>query len=109
MDNLNPEKDNLDPILNTDGTPKKVRWISFFKEKEKLQALVKKHAASKEAQELADTLYVAGVVDYLYVNIIERDHFFTENALAESQKQEITKLISIYKALGGGWECSGSP
>ena len=77
--------------------------VGYFKTKARIDELTKKYNANVAASELAKALYFAGVVDFLYVNDVDRDLFITHNTLAESEGNLVTYLIAIYKALGGGW------
>jgi outer membrane protein TolC len=44
------------------------------------------------------------VSDFLQVLDAQRSLFVTQQALAESTTAIDTDLVTIYKALGGGWE-----
>lgn len=79
--------------------------LAYCKEGVRLEALTKEVNHYKQAQELALTLYTAGIVDFAYVLEIEKDLFLTQNIWAESKAQLLRNLVAIYKALGGGWEC----
>ena len=61
-------------------------------------------AASRNAVELASERYDRGLTDFLNVLDAEREAFTLqdENALAEEAAAD--SLVSLYKALGGGWE-----
>lgn len=58
----------------------------------------------KEAVNLAQNLLDAGEVDYLSVLDAQRELTSSEDSLVTSETATITKLISLYSALGGGWE-----
>jgi len=47
---------------------------------------------------------VSGLSDFLSVLDAQRQQLATENELALSDTATLTDLISLYKALGGGWE-----
>ncbi|HKP94304.1 MAG TPA: efflux transporter outer membrane subunit [Fibrobacteria bacterium] len=54
--------------------------------------------------ELSLIQYREGAVDYLRVLEAQRSQLEEDNALANAQSAIATNLISLYKALGGGWE-----
>ena len=60
--------------------------------------------ASQTASNLAQMQYQAGLADFLTVLDSERTLFQNQDQLAQSQVSVITNLISLYKALGGGWQ-----
>ncbi|MCH9608642.1 MAG: Toluene efflux pump outer membrane protein TtgI [Chlamydiales bacterium] len=82
---------------------------AYIQEAQAFYALEEKVKDSSEARELAQVLYLGGMVDFLYVLDTERDLYLAEIALSESKEQLATNLVAIYKALGGGWECSSTP
>ncbi|TVP79175.1 MAG: efflux transporter outer membrane subunit [Puniceicoccaceae bacterium] len=54
--------------------------------------------------ELARALFDAGEEDFLAVLDAERELLATENELVLSETNSILNLITLYAALGGGWE-----
>jgi multidrug efflux system outer membrane protein len=60
--------------------------------------------ANQTALELAQIQYNAGLTDFLTVLDSERTLAGDQDQLAQSQVRAITNLISLYKALGGGWD-----
>lgn len=77
---------------------------AYLEEQARKEALVREVAANKEARELAQVLYLAGKVDFIYVLNIEDDYFFSQVELVQSEERLMTHLIAVYRALGGGWE-----
>ena len=61
-------------------------------------------AAAQRAVDLAQDLYTAGLVDFSNVLDAQRSLLSFQNALAQSEGTVTTDLISLYKALGGGWK-----
>lgn len=53
---------------------------------------------------LANNRYVGGVSSYLEVLDTERQRLTAEQELAQSQRDVLTSLVLLYKALGGGWQ-----
>ena len=60
--------------------------------------------ASRRAVELATQRYEDGLTDFLNVLDAQRQLFDLEDQYAASQQTMIYDFISLYKALGGGWE-----
>lgn len=73
-------------------------------------------AANREAARLARVRFAAGEGIYLDVLEAERSDFASGSALAVARTRQRLAVVSIYKALGGGWEscaqaeqdCSGA-
>lgn len=59
--------------------------------------------ASQTAARLARLRYENGAVDFLQVLDAERSQLEVEDSLAQSRADAATSLVSVYKALGGGW------
>jgi multidrug efflux system outer membrane protein len=73
-------------------------------------------AANREAARLARERFAEGEGDYLDVLEAERSDFTSRRALVVARTNQRLAVVSIYKALGGGWEvcaqaqqdCSGA-
>ena len=65
-----------------------------------------KHAvdAAQRAADLAQDRYAAGLVDFSNVLDAQRSLLSFQDNLAQSEGTVTTNLISLYKALWGGWE-----
>jgi len=61
-------------------------------------------SASDRAVELAKVRYESGATDFLEVLDAERTALQAQDALALSRTETATSLVSVYKALGGGWD-----
>jgi outer membrane protein TolC len=59
--------------------------------------------------DLARQQYRAGNNDFLHVLDAERQALQAEQQEADSRATIATNLVSLYKAIGGGWEEDGSP
>jgi multidrug efflux system outer membrane protein len=57
----------------------------------------------RDQTRLANSRYVGGVSSYLEVLDTERQRLTAEQDLAQSQRDVLTSLVGLYKALGGGW------
>jgi multidrug efflux system outer membrane protein len=60
-------------------------------------------ASADDARRLADVRYVGGAASYLEVLDADTRRFNAELGLADAQFQELSGLVTIYRALGGGW------
>jgi multidrug efflux system outer membrane protein len=61
-------------------------------------------AAYMEAVKLANVRYLSGFSSYFEVIDAQQQLFPAENALARARRDEFDTVVSIYRALGGGWE-----
>jgi NodT family efflux transporter outer membrane factor (OMF) lipoprotein len=59
---------------------------------------------NKVALQAARQRYSEGAIDFLNVNATQTLLLQSENDLADSDTQIATYLVSLYRALGGGWE-----
>ena len=78
--------------------------VSYAKEQGKslhLQAAVNE---AKLAEKLAGMQYSAGVTDFTDVLDAQRSILSLQDQLIQSSAETVTNLISIYKAVGGGWQ-----
>ncbi|MEO7336230.1 MAG: efflux transporter outer membrane subunit [Caldimonas sp.] len=62
-----------------------------------------------DATRLARVRFDAGVTDFLIVLDAERQAFATRDALVQAQVGQATSLVSVYRALGGGWRDTEAP
>jgi len=78
--------------------------VAYGREKERRARLMAAVEASRQATTLADELYTRGLADFLSVLDAQRQQLAAEDDLAQSETAVIADLVSLYKALGGGWE-----
>ncbi|HAL44787.1 MAG: transporter [Planctomycetes bacterium GWF2_42_9] len=78
--------------------------IGFLKSQEKAVYEQNSVDAGKRSVEIALAQYREGAVDYQRVLDTQRSLLQEENNLAQTRSAIATNLISLYKALGGGWE-----
>ena len=78
--------------------------IAYAKEQEHYKVLAEAVAANRKAVQLATTLYVQGLTDFLSVLDSQRSLFASEDAQVQSARNLSTDLVALYKALGGGWD-----
>ena len=77
--------------------------VALSREKLRTEALVEAVQANALAFELALERYKAGVQSYLEVLDAETALYNGQDLLAQSRQNRALALISLYKALGGGW------
>ena len=73
-------------------------------ERETNRSLVLAVRDARSALDQSSRLYNAGLTDFLTVLTDERTVFSSRDALAESDLALVDDFISLYKALGGGWQ-----
>ncbi|NMC64264.1 MAG: TolC family protein, partial [SAR324 cluster bacterium] len=78
--------------------------VSFSKAIEQVSHLEKAVAAAKRALALIMEEYQSGAADYTTVLTAEQAVLAQEDALMQSRGAVPLALISIYRALGGGWQ-----
>lgn len=83
--------------------------VSYAKEQIRQQILADAVKANRRAVELANELYSKGLTDFLTVLEAERTLYSAEIQLSQSERAVATNLVSLYKALGGGWEILQPP
>ncbi len=74
------------------------------RERERRKSLEEALAASRRALELANDLHLRGLVDFFEVLDAQRSQLLAETELARSETALSSQTVSLYKALGGGWE-----
>ena len=70
------------------------------------RALKHEVAALREAVELALLRYNVGRASYFEVLEAEQLLFPAEDALAQTERDQLLVVVNLYKALGGGWNLS---
>jgi NodT family efflux transporter outer membrane factor (OMF) lipoprotein len=84
--------------------------IGFVKTQEATSAQQNAVTAARRSVELASLQYREGAVDYQRVLDSQRTLLQEDNNLINLRSNAATNVISLYKALGGGWEMSvGQP
>jgi multidrug efflux system outer membrane protein len=92
------EKTVLSALEETEGA-----LVTFNRNQRRTDSLYKAAQASNRAAELARLRFEAGVTDFLVVLDAERQLLNDRDSLAQAQTDAGTSLVSVYKALGGGW------
>jgi multidrug efflux system outer membrane protein len=76
----------------------------FSSSRQRRDLLVDSVKNSTRAVQIARTQYENGLVDLLPVLDAQRVKLTTEVELAQSETELLTSLVSLFKALGGGWQ-----
>jgi NodT family efflux transporter outer membrane factor (OMF) lipoprotein len=77
---------------------------AYSKEQERHKALAQAVAANQLAVQLADERYQKGLTAFLDVLESQKALYQAQNLLVASESQLSSNLVSLYKALGGGWQ-----
>ena len=78
--------------------------VGYQKSKEHTSSLNLLAETLRDQSMLASARYVGGVSSYLEVLDTERQRLSAEQQLTQSQRDVLTSLVQLYKALGGGWQ-----
>ena len=76
---------------------------AYAEEQNRRVALAQAGDAARQAVTLAQNKYEAGIIDFNEVLDAQRSQLSFEDELAQSEGQVTANLITLYKALGGGW------
>lgn len=79
--------------------------VAYAEEQRRRHALGEATQAALRALELAQGQYSAGLIEFTNVLIAQRALLSLQDQLAVSEGEVTSNLISLYKALGGGWTC----
>ncbi|MGD1842166.1 MAG: efflux transporter outer membrane subunit [Thermonemataceae bacterium] len=93
------EQVTLEALLEIKNT-----MAEYEQELKRRALLAKAFQKSKEAAQLAEDRFKAGLDSFLDYLSADRTLLEAEVALANSEIRTLTQLIALYKALGGGWE-----
>ena len=83
------------------GTP--VQWLQRRPDIAQAERLLAAATSAEEAAQLARIRFEGGVTDFLAVLDAEREVLTNCDQLVQSQTNTATALVSVYRALGGGW------
>ncbi|MGA7877949.1 MAG: efflux transporter outer membrane subunit, partial [Desulfoferrobacter sp.] len=78
--------------------------VSFLRAQEKTAYLTEAVAAAEGSVDLAMIQYREGATDYTTVLTAQQNLLTQQDSLASTQGQIPQSLISVYRALGGGWQ-----
>ncbi|GBC61138.1 RND transporter [Desulfonema ishimotonii] len=77
--------------------------VAYAEEQLRRTSLQKATRAAKKAADLAGNKYMAGLIDFSEVLDAQRSLLSFQDDLAQSDGAITANLITLYKALGGGW------
>jgi NodT family efflux transporter outer membrane factor (OMF) lipoprotein len=77
--------------------------VALTRNRERSEALAIATASANNAAEMARQRYSAGLIDFQSVLDTERSVRSFQDSLALSRTDSVLALVSLYKALGGGW------
>jgi outer membrane protein, multidrug efflux system len=80
--------------------------VAYYAERDRNHALTESVRINKEAVSLALDRYRRGLTTFLDVLTANRALYTARSSLSESNSLQLTNLIALHKALGGGWEMS---
>ncbi|MFN2375479.1 MAG: efflux transporter outer membrane subunit [Candidatus Binatia bacterium] len=78
-------------------------FVAYQQEQSRRDRLAEGAEAARIAEQLSRTQYESGVVDFQQVLEAQRAVRGFEDTLATSSAAVTTRLIALYKSLGGGW------
>ncbi|HSI61261.1 MAG TPA: efflux transporter outer membrane subunit [Ideonella sp.] len=81
----------------------------FTRSAQQAEKLASAARNAETASRLARVRFDAGAVDFLTVLDAERQTLSARDALVQSQVGQATALVSVYRALGGGWTPDAVP
>ncbi len=77
--------------------------LEYSKQGEIVQSQQTTVNAAQTAFDLSNQLYNAGYASYLDVIQAQQSLFSAQIALSQAQSDELTAVVNLYSALGGGW------
>jgi len=83
--------------------------VSFSRNQVRRDRLADAATAMVEAVRLATVQYNTGVTDFNNVLGMQRGLFEQQDQLISTEADVMVNLITLYKALGGGWEINPAP
>lgn len=83
--------------------------VSLARNRERGEALANAAESARNAAQLAQQRYSAGLIDFQSVLDTERSVLSIEDSLASTRADGVLALIRLYKALGGGWSKETEP
>ena len=78
--------------------------VSFLKERSRVEKLRESATQAQRAVDISTTQYQRGKISFQPVVYMQQILADRQDQLATSRGAVVTNLISIYKALGGGWQ-----
>jgi len=82
--------------------------VAYQKLAEVEQQRARAVAANRQAAQIANQRYGAGLSSYLEVLQAQQNLYPAENLLAQARYNRLATLVQLYRALGGGWKLSNA-
>jgi len=79
---------------------------NYYTEQTRVNTLAESVRADTEALTLADERYRRGLTNFLDVLDAQKTMYTAQSSLRKSEAQVLKNLVSLYKALGGGWNAA---
>lgn len=79
---------------------------AYYAERDRNRVLTESVRVSEESVALSLDRYRRGLTTFLDVQSAQRALYAAQSTLTESKGQQLTNLIALHKALGGGWQVS---
>ena len=83
-------------------------FSGYTRSAQRAERLLTAATSAEEAALLARARFDAGVTDFLVVLDAEREVLTNRDQLVQAQSETATALVSVYRALGGGWNAPGA-
>jgi multidrug efflux system outer membrane protein len=81
--------------------------VGYNQQHARVEKLIAQARQSRRAADLARTRYTEGATGFLELLDAERVQLAAEDALAQGEAAIDIRAVSLYKALGGGWQACG--
>ena len=78
--------------------------VNYYAEKTRHQSLTEALAQDQEAVALATERYRLGLTTFLEVLTAQKALYAAQTSVGDSVQTQLTDLIALHKALGGGWK-----
>jgi multidrug efflux system outer membrane protein len=78
--------------------------VDFRQEQEKERILAETVTSGAKSVTIADGLFAIGLTDFLHILQSRRSLYQSQDQLIQSRQQLVIDIVTIYKALGGGWQ-----
>ncbi len=82
-------------------------FSDYANAQQRLLSLIRQSTASRAAAQQAEIRYREGSADFLVLLDAERERLQAEDAQAQAEVEVYRSVVSLYKALGGGWDLGG--
>jgi multidrug efflux system outer membrane protein len=95
---------NFDGVVLTALRDTESALTTYSHDRQRDEDLTTAQARAREAEEQARQLYIGGKIDFLPFLDAQRTLTSADDAVAASHARLATDQVSVFLALGGGWE-----